>query len=135
MRHVLHILLAMLCGSNCVPNTGPVTKQRVGSSSDSWLPSRILDICFARLANVPLGFQLSFCLILFSGFMTLEERKLFENLKSPHLKYWIPAVWFTNLASRARKEGRIKDSVDLQTILSVSPHSLPLMPCWLMTPF
>ncbi|KAG7320129.1 hypothetical protein KOW79_015982 [Hemibagrus wyckioides] len=53
-----------------------------------------------------------------AGFMTIEERKIFENLKSPHLKYWIPAVWFTNLASKARKEGRIQDSVDLQTILT-----------------
>ncbi|XP_012674133.1 bestrophin-3 isoform X2 [Clupea harengus] len=53
-----------------------------------------------------------------AGFMTAEEKKLFENLKSPHLKYWIPVVWFTNLASRAHKEGRITDSVDLQHILS-----------------
>ncbi|XP_027006982.1 bestrophin-3-like isoform X1 [Tachysurus fulvidraco] len=53
-----------------------------------------------------------------AGFMTSEERKIFENLKSPHLKYWIPAVWFTNLASKARKEGRIQNSVDLQTILT-----------------
>ncbi|XP_026779130.3 bestrophin-3 isoform X1 [Pangasianodon hypophthalmus] len=53
-----------------------------------------------------------------AGFMTSEERKIFENLKSPHLKYWIPVVWFTNLASKARKEGRIQDSVDLQTILT-----------------
>ncbi|KAF5891522.1 bestrophin-3 isoform X1 [Clarias magur] len=53
-----------------------------------------------------------------AGFMTLEERKIFENLKSPHLKYWIPVIWFTNLASRARREGRIQDSVDLQAILN-----------------
>ncbi|XP_048883167.1 bestrophin-3-like isoform X2 [Brienomyrus brachyistius] len=53
-----------------------------------------------------------------AGFMTPEERKIFENLKSPHLKYWVPVVWFTNLASKARKEGRIQDSVDLQTILT-----------------
>uniref|UniRef100_W5LPB6 Bestrophin homolog n=1 Tax=Astyanax mexicanus TaxID=7994 RepID=W5LPB6_ASTMX len=52
------------------------------------------------------------------GFMTPEEKKIFENLKSPHLKYWIPTVWFTNLASKARKDGRIQDSVDLQTILT-----------------
>lgn len=79
-----------------------------------------------------IGFEdwvwLSLWLILFSGFMTLEERKIFENLKSPHLKYWIPAVWFTNLASKARKEGRIQDSVDLQIILTVSLCYLPLMP-------
>ncbi|XP_039624768.1 bestrophin-3-like isoform X2 [Polypterus senegalus] len=53
-----------------------------------------------------------------AGFMTPEERKIFENLKSPHLKYWIPVVWFGNLASKARKEGRIQDSVDLQHIMS-----------------
>ena len=54
-----------------------------------------------------------------SGFMTPEERKLFENINSPHLKYWVPVVWFTNLAAKARKEGRIQDSVDLQAILKV----------------
>ncbi|CAL8324362.1 unnamed protein product [Lota lota] len=52
-----------------------------------------------------------------AGFMTPEERKLFENINSPHLKYWVPVVWFTNLAAKARKEGRIQDSVDLQAIL------------------
>ncbi|CAB1346432.1 unnamed protein product [Coregonus sp. 'balchen'] len=55
-----------------------------------------------------------------AGFMTPEERKIFDAVKSPHLKYWIPVVWFTNMASKARTEGRIKDSVDLQTILNVS---------------
>ncbi|XP_070709757.1 bestrophin-3-like [Pempheris klunzingeri] len=52
-----------------------------------------------------------------AGFMTPEERKVFENIRSPHLKYWIPVVWFSNLASKARQEGRIQDSIDLQTIL------------------
>ncbi|XP_029283890.1 bestrophin-3 isoform X2 [Cottoperca gobio] len=52
-----------------------------------------------------------------AGFMTPEERKVFENIRSPHLKYWIPVVWFSNLASKARQEGRIKDSIDLQNIL------------------
>ncbi|XP_052365582.1 bestrophin-3-like isoform X3 [Oncorhynchus keta] len=55
-----------------------------------------------------------------AGFMTPEERKIFDAVKSPHLKYWIPVVWFSNMASRARTEGRIKDSVDLQTILNVA---------------
>ncbi|KAG8005462.1 Bestrophin-3 [Nibea albiflora] len=54
-----------------------------------------------------------------AGFMTPEERKVFENVRSPHLKYWIPAVWFTNLASKARQEGRIQDSIILQNILNV----------------
>nr|XP_056702267.1 bestrophin-3 [Euleptes europaea] len=53
-----------------------------------------------------------------AGFMTAEERKLFDNLQSPHLKYWVPFVWFGNLASKARKDGRIRDSVDLQTLLN-----------------
>uniref|UniRef100_A0AAV2IYZ2 Bestrophin homolog n=1 Tax=Knipowitschia caucasica TaxID=637954 RepID=A0AAV2IYZ2_KNICA len=51
-------------------------------------------------------------------FMTPEERKVFENIHSPHLKYWIPFVWFSNLATQARKEGRIQDSIDLQNILN-----------------
>ncbi|KAM4036685.1 bestrophin-3 isoform 1-T1 [Anomaloglossus baeobatrachus] len=53
-----------------------------------------------------------------AGFMTSDERKLFDNLKSPHLKYWVPVVWFGNLASKARTEGRIRDSVDLQIMLN-----------------
>ncbi|KAF3859713.1 hypothetical protein F7725_022112 [Dissostichus mawsoni] len=51
-----------------------------------------------------------------AGFMTQEERKVYENIRSPHLKYWIPVVWFSNLAVKAREEGRIKDSIDLQLI-------------------
>ncbi|KAJ7329812.1 hypothetical protein JRQ81_015986 [Phrynocephalus forsythii] len=53
-----------------------------------------------------------------AGFMTPEERIQFEDLKSPHLKYWIPFVWFGNLAAKARQDGRIKDSIDLQALLS-----------------
>ncbi|KAM3925358.1 bestrophin-3 isoform 3-T4 [Leptodactylus fuscus] len=53
-----------------------------------------------------------------AGFMTSDERKLFDNLKSPHLKYWVPVIWFGNLASKARTEGRIRDSVDLQLMLN-----------------
>ncbi|XP_053572774.1 bestrophin-3 isoform X2 [Bombina bombina] len=52
-----------------------------------------------------------------AGFMTSDERKLFDSLKSPHLKYWVPVIWFGNLASKARTEGRIRDSIDLQMIM------------------
>lgn len=52
--------------------------------------------------------------------MTADERKLFDHLKSPHLKYWVPFIWFGNLAAKARKEGRIRDSVDLQSLMTVS---------------
>ncbi|XP_075061441.1 bestrophin-3 isoform X2 [Mixophyes fleayi] len=53
-----------------------------------------------------------------AGFMTSDERKLFDNLNSPHLKYWVPVIWFGNLASKARTEGRIRDSVDLQIMMN-----------------
>ncbi|XP_077325119.1 bestrophin-3 isoform X2 [Lithobates pipiens] len=53
-----------------------------------------------------------------AGFMTADERKIFDNLNSPHLKYWVPVVWFGNLASKARSDGRIRDSVDLQSMLN-----------------
>ncbi|KAH0616675.1 hypothetical protein JD844_027972 [Phrynosoma platyrhinos] len=52
------------------------------------------------------------------GFMTPEERKIFDDLKSPHLKYWVPFVWFGNLAAKARQDGRIRDSIDLQTLMN-----------------
>ncbi|XP_034044058.1 bestrophin-2 [Thalassophryne amazonica] len=52
-----------------------------------------------------------------AGFMTREERKKFEGLRSPFNKYWIPCVWFTNLAAAARCEGRIKDDNTLKLLL------------------
>ncbi|KAM6154981.1 bestrophin-3 isoform 2-T2 [Erethizon dorsatum] len=50
--------------------------------------------------------------------MTADERKLFDHHKSPHLKYWVPFIWFGNLATKARDEGRIRDSVDLQSLMT-----------------
>uniref|UniRef100_A0A668UB11 Bestrophin homolog n=1 Tax=Oreochromis aureus TaxID=47969 RepID=A0A668UB11_OREAU len=52
-----------------------------------------------------------------AGFMTRDERKKFEGLHSPYNKYWIPCVWFTNLAAVARCEGRIKDNHTLKLLL------------------
>ncbi|KAF7485104.1 Hypothetical predicted protein [Marmota monax] len=46
-----------------------------------------------------------------AGFMSQEERKKFESLKSDFNKYWIPCVWFTNLAAQARRDGRIHDDI------------------------
>ncbi|XP_029018736.1 bestrophin-3-like [Betta splendens] len=57
-----------------------------------------------------------------AGFMTPEERKVYDNIRSPHLKYWIPVVWFSNLASKARQEGRVQDSIDLQNLLNELNH-------------
>uniref|UniRef100_A0A3Q2CUF6 Bestrophin homolog n=1 Tax=Cyprinodon variegatus TaxID=28743 RepID=A0A3Q2CUF6_CYPVA len=52
-----------------------------------------------------------------AGFMSREERKKFEGLHSPYNKYWIPCVWFTNLAAVARCEGRIKDDHTFKLLL------------------
>lgn len=54
-----------------------------------------------------------------SGFMTREERKKFENLNSSYNKYWVPCVWFSNLAAQARREGRIRDNSALKLLLEV----------------
>lgn len=53
------------------------------------------------------------------GFMTREERKKFENLNSSYNKYWVPCVWFSNLAAQARREGRIRDNSALKLLLEV----------------
>lgn len=40
-----------------------------------------------------------------ASFMSQEERKKFESLKSNFNKYWVPCVWFTNLVAQARRDG------------------------------
>uniref|UniRef100_A0A3Q3J2B4 Bestrophin homolog n=1 Tax=Monopterus albus TaxID=43700 RepID=A0A3Q3J2B4_MONAL len=66
-----------------------------------------------------------------AGFMTPEERKVFDNIRSPHLKYWIPAVWFCNLAAKARQEGRIEDSIELHMLLK----EMNALRAWCLTLF
>ncbi|CAL1294350.1 unnamed protein product [Larinioides sclopetarius] len=46
-----------------------------------------------------------------AGLMTKEERTIYEKLEAPYGKWWLPAQWFSALAMRAKKEGRIKDSI------------------------
>ncbi|XP_078451230.1 bestrophin-2a-like [Lampetra planeri] len=53
-----------------------------------------------------------------AGFMTPAERRKFDGLRSPHNKFWVPCVWFANLAAQAKAEGRILDNVSLQLILN-----------------
>lgn len=52
-----------------------------------------------------------------AGFMTRDERKKYEALHSSYNKYWVPCVWFTNLAAQARKEGRIRDDHALTMLM------------------
>lgn len=63
-------------------------------------------------------------LCLAAGFMTQDERKQFESLYSDFNKYWIPCVWFTNLAAQARRDGRIRDDVALRLLMDVSWHQV-----------
>ncbi|XP_066564039.1 bestrophin-2a [Amia ocellicauda] len=51
-----------------------------------------------------------------AGFMTREERKKFESIPCPYNKYWTPCLWFTNLLSLARTEGRIRDDHTLKLL-------------------
>ncbi|KAM9283132.1 LOW QUALITY PROTEIN: bestrophin-4 [Morus bassanus] len=52
-----------------------------------------------------------------AGFVTQDEHKKFESLHSDFNKYWIPCVWFTNLAAQARQDGRIHDDVALRLLM------------------
>lgn len=51
--------------------------------------------------------------------MTVEELRQLEELPSPHNKFWVPCIWFVNLALRARTEGRINNDVALSAVLNV----------------
>ncbi|XP_056096916.1 bestrophin-4 [Rhinichthys klamathensis goyatoka] len=52
-----------------------------------------------------------------AGFMTAEELKKLNHLYSDFNKYWMPLAWFANLASHARKEGRVKDDIALRLLM------------------
>uniref|UniRef100_F7GF92 Bestrophin n=1 Tax=Monodelphis domestica TaxID=13616 RepID=F7GF92_MONDO len=52
-----------------------------------------------------------------AGFMSQEEQQKFESLHSDFNKYWVPCVWFTNLAAQARREGRVRDDIALGLLL------------------
>ncbi|XP_056276598.1 bestrophin-4-like [Pseudoliparis swirei] len=52
-----------------------------------------------------------------AGFMTTHELQNFESLHSDFNKYWMPLTWFSNLASRAREEGRVKNDIALRLLM------------------
>ncbi|RWS26829.1 bestrophin-4-like protein [Leptotrombidium deliense] len=52
-----------------------------------------------------------------AGIMTKEERIAYDEVPGMHGKWWVPAVWYTSLLVRARKEGRIKDDILLEQLL------------------
>ncbi|XP_033823905.1 bestrophin-2 isoform X3 [Periophthalmus magnuspinnatus] len=53
-----------------------------------------------------------------AGLMTSDELRHLDSLPSPHNKFWVPCMWFVNLALRARTEGRINNDVALTAILT-----------------
>ena len=64
------------------------------------------------------------CLILLfiyfiKGIMTKQELEMFENVKTKNIKYWVPMIWFNNLLSKIRQEGRVYDDMTYNLILQV----------------
>ena len=55
------------------------------------------------------------------GFLTREERRRLEALRSPYNKFWVPCVWFGALAGQARREGRVRDDGTLKLLMEVRP--------------
>ena len=52
--------------------------------------------------------------------MTENEFQEYENVKTRNLKYFVPMLWFNNLLSKARQEGRIFDGMTYNLLLKVS---------------
>ncbi|NXS33550.1 BEST2 protein, partial [Pomatostomus ruficeps] len=51
------------------------------------------------------------------GFLTREERRRLEGLRSPYNKFWVPCAWFGALAGQARREGRVRDDCALKLLM------------------
>ncbi len=54
------------------------------------------------------------------GILLPNEKKIMEQLTTSHSTYWMPLVWASSIAIRARKEGRIRDDFALNTLVEVS---------------
>ncbi|XP_021238615.1 bestrophin-2, partial [Numida meleagris] len=52
-----------------------------------------------------------------AGFLTREERRRLDALRSPYNKFWVPCVWFGALAGQARREGRVRDDCALKLLM------------------
>uniref|UniRef100_A0A669QZN3 Bestrophin homolog n=1 Tax=Phasianus colchicus TaxID=9054 RepID=A0A669QZN3_PHACC len=52
-----------------------------------------------------------------AGFLTREERRRLDALRSPYNKFWVPCVWFGALAGQARREGRVRDDCTLKLLM------------------
>ncbi|XP_035215748.1 uncharacterized protein LOC118189269 isoform X2 [Stegodyphus dumicola] len=52
-----------------------------------------------------------------AGILLPNEKKIIEQLKTSHSTYWMPLVWASSIAIRARKEGRVRDDFALNTLV------------------
>ncbi|NXH18901.1 BEST2 protein, partial [Bucco capensis] len=51
------------------------------------------------------------------GFLTREERRRLDSLRSPYNKFWVPCAWFAALAAQARRQGRVRDDCALKLLM------------------
>ncbi|XP_070577580.1 bestrophin-4-like isoform X1 [Ptychodera flava] len=52
-----------------------------------------------------------------AGFMTEHEKRVYEDIPSPHPKHWLPCAWFINLVRKAVDDDRIKSAPAAKTIV------------------
>ncbi|XP_054720175.1 bestrophin-4-like [Uloborus diversus] len=52
-----------------------------------------------------------------AGIMTKEEHTVYEKVSFPYGKWWLPCHWFFALATRAKREGRIKEPILFDSLL------------------
>ncbi|XP_065319250.1 bestrophin homolog 24-like isoform X2 [Gordionus sp. m RMFG-2023] len=55
-----------------------------------------------------------------AGFMTYKELKIFENLATPHSKWWLPCIWFSNLVVGSYNEKRLINDFSLRVLLMLA---------------
>ena len=59
--------------------------------------------------------------ILNSGFMTENEKKLFEAVPANEFNtYWVPCTWFISRLQEAAKHGKLLNQYALESIMRVS---------------
>lgn len=54
-----------------------------------------------------------------SGYMTREEKKCLESIKTDVNLYWLPGLWFTKNLQEALRQGHVRDAYGAQLIMQV----------------
>ncbi|XP_072704523.1 bestrophin-2a isoform X2 [Ciconia boyciana] len=79
------------------------------SEAQKRLFEKLVLYCDKSANLIPVSFVL--------GFLTREERRRLEGLRSPYNKFWVPCAWFGALAGQARREGRVRDDCALKLLM------------------